>query len=89
MRINIKAFALTCGLLWCVVLFLITWWVMLLDGATGEPTLIGKCYRGYNISPLGSVVGGIWALGDGLIGGAVFAWVYNTLAERFERPASG
>jgi len=28
-------------------------------------------------------------LGDGLIGGAVFAWVYNTLAERFERPASG
>ena len=54
--------------------------MILFDGATHEPTLIARVYRGYEISPLGSVVGLLWALPDGLIGGAVFAWLYNRLA---------
>lgn len=79
MKLNIKAFALTCGILWGLGLFFLTWWVMAFDGSTGEPTLIGKLYRGYTISPLGSLWGLIYAFFDGLIGGAMFAWLYNKI----------
>ena len=82
MKLNIKAFALTCGLLWAVSVFLLTWWVIAFEGATGEATLLGKFYRGYNISALGSVIGGLWALVDGLLGGAILAWMYNALSDR-------
>ena len=51
-----------------------------LRGPSLGPTLIGKLYRGYTISPTGSVIGLVWAFFDGLIGGAVFAGVYNRLA---------
>ena len=77
MKLNVKAFALTCGLLWGLGVFLLTWWIMAFDGPTGEATLLGRVYRGYCITPLGSVIGLAWALADGLIGGAIFAWLYN------------
>ncbi len=52
MKLNIKAFALACGILWGLGLFFLTWWLIALDGATGEITWIGRLYRGYNISPI-------------------------------------
>jgi hypothetical protein len=82
MRLDVKAFAITCSLVWGFGLFFLTWWVILFDGATGEPTLIGRLYRGYTISPLGSVIGLVWALADGFVGGLVFAWLYNRIAAR-------
>lgn len=82
MKLNVKAFALTCGVVWGLGLFLLTWWIILFDGATGEITIIGRIYRGFNISPVGSLIGLIWALIDGAIGGAIFAWLYNLVAAR-------
>ena len=79
MKLNIKAFGLTCGIVWGLGLFFLTWWIIAFDGPTGEPTLIGRLYRGYTISPVGSVIGLIWAFFDGLIGGIVFAWLYNKI----------
>ena len=83
MKLNIKAFALTCGLIWGLGIFILTWWLIFFDGATGEITLIGRLYRGYNISAMGSVIGLVWAFFDGLIGGAIFAGLYNCLAKKF------
>jgi hypothetical protein len=82
MKLNVKAFALTCGLLWGFGLCFITWWLIGFDGITREPTLIGRLYRGYNISPLGSLIGLVWGFFDALIGGAIFAWIYNLIASR-------
>ena len=82
MKLNVRAFSLTCGIVWGLGLFLLTWWIIALDGATGEPTIIGRLYRGFNISPAGSFIGFIWALVDGLIGGAFIAWLYNLLSTR-------
>jgi hypothetical protein len=82
MKLNVKAFALTCGLIWGVGLFFLTWWIIAFEGATGEVTFIGRLYRGYTISPTGSVVGLMWALVDGSVGGAIFAWLYNVIAAR-------
>ncbi len=85
MKLNVKAFALTCGILWGFGLFVITWWIIAFDGASGDPTFIGRLYRGYAISPAGSFIGFVWALADGVVGGAIFAWLYNLLAARFSR----
>jgi hypothetical protein len=82
MKLNVKAFALACGLIWGVGLFLLTWWIIAFDGPLGDPTFLGRIYRGYTITPLGSVIGLIWALIDGTIGGGVLAWLYNLLAAR-------
>lgn len=84
MKLNIRAFSLTCGIIWGLGLFCLTWWIIAFDGATAEPTLIGRLYRGYTISPAGSVVGLIWAFFDGLIGGAIFAWLYNKIIASVE-----
>ena len=34
------------------------------------------------MSPLGSLIGLVWAIPDGLIGGVIFAWLYNVIADR-------
>jgi hypothetical protein len=82
MKLDVKAFAITCSLIWGFGLFFLTWWIIAWDGATGEPTLIARLYRGYSISPAGSVIGLVWALADGFAGGLVFAWLYNLIAAR-------
>jgi hypothetical protein len=82
MKLNVKAFALTCGIIWGIGLFFLTWWIIAFDGATRETTLIGRVYRGYTVSPEGSFIGFVWALVDGLIGGAIFAWLYNLISAR-------
>jgi len=89
MKLNVKAFALTCGLWWGFCLFLITWWIIYLDGATGDPTIIGHIYRGYSISPTGSVIGFVWAFCDALVGGAIFAWLYNLISGWTSRAQAG
>lgn len=80
MKLNIKAFGLTCGLVWSLGLFALTWWIIMFDGASDAPTAIGHLYRGYTVTPVGSVIGLVWALADGFVGGIVFAWVYNKIA---------
>ena len=83
MKLNIKAFALTCSLIWGFGLFGLTWWIMAFEGQTGEVTFIGKIYRGFSITPLGSLIGLGWALADGFVGGLIFAWLYNALSSRW------
>jgi hypothetical protein len=85
MKINVKAFALAAGLWWGVGLFALTWWMILFQGATGDPTVIGRVYRGYSLSPIGSLIGLGWGFVDGLIGGAIVAWLYNRVANIFSR----
>ncbi len=80
MKLDIKAFAFASALVWGVGLFLLTWWIIAFDGTTGEITFIGQLYRGYSISPGGSIIGLLWASIDGLICGAIFAWLYNVMS---------
>ena len=83
MKLNVKAFSLTAGLFWGFGLFFITLWIIMFEGPSGDPTLIGKVYRGYSISITGSLIGFAWAFFDGIIGGALFAWLYNQISGRF------
>jgi hypothetical protein len=89
MKLNIKAFALTCAIIWGLGLFFLTWWIIAFEGATGHATVIGKLYLGYTVSPIGSIIGLIYAFVDALIGGAIFAWLYNKIAGCSEARQSG
>ncbi len=82
MKLNVKAFALTTGIIWGAGLFVLTWWIIVFEGQTGAQTMIGLVYRGYNISAVGSLIGLIWGFVDGLIGGFIFAWLYNLIASK-------
>ncbi len=82
MKLDIKAFALTAGLIWGFGLFFLTWWVIAFDGPSTDAGLLGSVYRGYTLTPAGSIIGLVWALADGIIGGAVFAWLYNYIVGR-------
>jgi len=79
MKLDIKAFAIACALVWGSGVLLGTWWIIILDGSQEGIPLLGGIYRGYTITPVGSLIGLAWAVVDGLIGGAIFAWLYNKL----------
>jgi hypothetical protein len=86
MRLDVKGFSLTCALVWGLGLPLLTWWIMAFDGASTDPTWLGRVYRGYNLTFTGSLIGAAWAFIDGLIGGGLFAWLYNRLEDRILSP---
>ena len=74
------------ALTWGLGLFMMTWWLIFFEGASQEPVFLSKFYMGYRVSPLGSIIGMLWAMLDGWIGGAVLAWIYNSFA-RSQRAA--
>ncbi len=80
MRLNVKAFGLTCGIIWGASVFLATLWIMA-RGGTGEIlSKLGRFYLGYTVSPGGAFVGLIWGFVDALIVGMIFAALYNAIA---------
>ena len=88
MKLNVLALGLACGLIWGLGLFIITWWIIAFDGQQpGETLVLGRIYRGYELTTMGSLLGLVWGFFDGLVGGMIFAWLYNLLATRLGRQA--
>jgi hypothetical protein len=79
MKLNIKAFALAAGITWGINWFGLTWWMILFDGMTREVTIIGRIYRGFSLSPIGSLYALVWGFLDGFFIGLLVAWIYNKL----------
>ena len=84
MKLNIKAFGLTCGILWGLAVLLSTYWIIIIGSPGSTLALIQKFYFGYSVSWLGGIVGLIWGFVDGFICGAIFAWLYNKLVAEKE-----
>ena len=78
--INVKAFALTCGIFWAASLVLVAVLTMKTGLGLSFVDMVAEVYLGYGPTPVGTVIGAMWGLLDGLFCGAVFAWLYNTLA---------
>jgi hypothetical protein len=79
MKLDCKALALTSGIMWGLAIFILTWWIIAFEGSSESVTFLGKIYRGYSVTPLGSVIGLVWGLVDGVVCGGIFAWVYNKM----------
>ena len=80
MKLNVKAFALTCGLLWGGAVCFATIWLLLMGSQGATIGLLSSFYLGYTFSWVGAFVGLVWGFVDGMIGGAIFAWLYNKIS---------
>ncbi len=80
MKLNVRALALAGGIAWGLMIFLLTYW-FLIFGYEGETLArLSNVYLGYSVTWYGAFVGLIWGFVDGLIGGALLAWLYNKFA---------
>ena len=79
MTFNIKAMALTSGIVWGAA-NLIAGLSAMAGWGGAYVDVMGSVYLGFQASVLGALIGGAWAFVDGLVGGAVFAWLYNKLS---------
>ena len=77
MRVNVRASALSLGIIWGLLIFLFTWWLYFRQISVGQPTLVGKIYPYFTITPLGSLLGLMYGFINGLIVGGAFTWLYN------------
>lgn len=84
MKFNIKALALGCAILWgCAVLVVLLVNLVCTNYGQNFLEMMASIYPGYhaNHSVVQVVIGTLYAAADGLIGGAVFGWLYNWLAK--------
>ncbi len=84
MRLDTRALAITSAVVWggCILLVGVShliwpgYGVAFLDMAA-------SIYPGFHVAGIGSVVvGALYGVVDGAIGGAIFGWCYNRLAQR-------
>ena len=85
MKLNVRAFALAIGLVWGLNWFFLTWFMIALDGISYEMTIIGRIYRGFTVSPVGSIAALLWGFLDGYLLGLLIAWIYNQLIPRLKQ----
>jgi len=86
MKLSVKGFALAAGILWGLAVFVMTW-ISYLQGGGNTLIALARMYIGYSVTPIGSFIGLIYGFFDGLIAGALFAWLYNLLAGKKGKPA--
>ena len=91
MQLNIKGLALTAGILWGLS-YLLLGIANLIWPSYGEAFLAlgATIYPGYH-GPAGFgsvIVVTLYALVDGAVGGAIFAWLYNKLSAGGKAPAT-
>lgn len=53
-----------------------------INWGTAAVASLGSVYLGYAPTFWGSIIGMLWALVDGAIAGAIYAWIYNAIAVR-------
>lgn len=84
MKLDVRATALTAGLVWGVLAMLLTGLANLVWPGYGQPFLdaMASLYPGYHATAsIGQViVGTLYGLLDGAVVGALFAGLYNRLA---------
>ncbi|MGO9268377.1 MAG: bacteriophage holin [Candidatus Binataceae bacterium] len=80
MKFNTKALALSSAILWGLAM-LVTGLANLIWGNYGQQFLhlMSSVYPGYHAtrSIADVIVGTLYGVADGLVGGAIFAWLYN------------
>lgn len=83
MKLSVKSLTITMALFWGGTVFFVALFNYL-SPSYGKAFLdmVSSVYPGYkSVGSLGSVVvGTFYALLDGAVGGAIFAWLYNTFA---------
>jgi len=85
MKLDIKAFTFTAGILWGLAMFLVGIAHFIWSGyGSAFLEVMASLYPGYDATPtIDSVIlGTLYGFLDGAIGGLVFAWLYNVFVGR-------
>lgn len=80
MKLQPFALGIALGLLWAACVFFAGIAAMF-DWGVAMVNALGSFYLGYGPSVLGAIIGAIWAFVDGLVAGALIAWIYNAVAK--------
>lgn len=89
MRLSLKAFAISAGLLWGgLILFVGLINLAAASYGTSFLQMASSIYPGFHNSRsfLDVLVGTAYGLVDGAIAGLIFAWLYNLIAGRLRQP---
>ncbi|HET6277337.1 MAG TPA: hypothetical protein VFG08_00990 [Candidatus Polarisedimenticolia bacterium] len=90
LRLNSKLMGLTFGIIFGLIIFIATNWLLLKGGHTtagGEYVvgphlqLLNQFFLGYRISFLGSIIGFFYGFALGTLTGSAIGWGYNKIAE--------
>lgn len=84
MKLRIRAFALSTGIVLGIVIFLVTLLFIIRDYRAEMLANLSGVLFGYRVTVAGSFIGLAWGLIYGFIGGAVFAWLYNQLLRMYK-----
>jgi hypothetical protein len=80
--LNAKAFGLVLGLLFGIIIFMATNWLVLKGGSQVGPhlQLLSQYFIGYRVTFWGSFIGFAYGFALGTLSGAFIGWVYNKIA---------
>jgi hypothetical protein len=81
--LNAKVMGLILGILFGLIIFIATNWLVLKGGPVVGPhlQLLGQFFIGYRVSFLGSIVGFFWGFAVGSLCGTTIGWIYNRIVE--------
>jgi len=80
MKLSVKAFALSAGIIWALALFMVITLNMVTDSyGSVFLTVVGSIYPGYHYGTgiTSIIVGSLYGFVDAGIAGLIFAWLYN------------
>jgi hypothetical protein len=82
-RLNSKVLGVILGLLFGLVMFIATIWLVLKGGTRVGPhlQLLSQFFIGYRVSFLGSIVGFAYGFAIGTLSGALIGWIYNKFVD--------
>jgi hypothetical protein len=84
MKLRIRAFGLTTGIVLGLAVFLLTMVYLIFNYESSTLVKLHKVFPGFDITFVGGVLGLVWGFVYGVIGGAIFAWLYNKLQGLFK-----
>jgi hypothetical protein len=80
--LNAKVLGLALGLVFGLIIFVATNWLLLKGGDPVGPNLalLSQYFIGYRVSFLGSFIGFAYGFALGTMSGALIGWIYNKIA---------
>jgi len=82
MKLNVKAFSLSCGIFWAAIMFVMTALALTVGYGANFVNAVLSIYLLGSVKSSTLIVGPIVAFVDGAIGGLLFALLYNKLAKK-------
>lgn len=78
-RLNVRGLAVGLGVAWSMCM-LFSGWVAIFGWCRKFVEVMASVYIGFKPTFIGGIIGGLWGFIDGMIGGAIIAFVYNLIA---------